>query len=386
MRTEAADLARRTAAGLIWEQGGGGGQKPGEGSVSRVRSTVGSACYDFACSSPKSAATFTPIRAGLQHWLSMLTLRQIEVIRAIMVTGTVGGAARLLNVSSPGVSRVMKHAESSLGMKLFSRRAGRYSPTREAHDIFAQINGVYEKVEDLGFVIARLKQGAGCELKIGSVPSISLVMVPRAIADVQRQQPGLLIEIDILKLEETIDYLLLGKGEAAVMSYKFEHPLLTFEPLATGRLKCVVPIGHALAKLKTVTAAEIVKYPLIGIDPNDPYGRVMAGIFNCGGLSYDLKIRARFGATVCALVTNGLGIAVIDEFTLAGDNWPGIRAIEIEEHTTFETFVAYRRDATLSSTCEHFIAMLRGHMQSLASRVRAPATVGPQRSQKVTSS
>jgi DNA-binding transcriptional LysR family regulator len=31
----------------------------------------------------------------------MLTLRQIEIIRAIMVTGTVAGAARLLNVSSP---------------------------------------------------------------------------------------------------------------------------------------------------------------------------------------------------------------------------------------------------------------------------------------------
>ena len=61
----------------------------------------------------------------------MLTLRQIEVIRAIMVTGTVGGAARLLNVSSPGISRIMKHAERrSVGVKLFSRRGGRYSPTR----------------------------------------------------------------------------------------------------------------------------------------------------------------------------------------------------------------------------------------------------------------
>ena len=45
----------------------------------------------------------------------MLTLRQIEVIRAIMVTGTVGGAARLLHVSAPGVSRTMKHAEGVLG-------------------------------------------------------------------------------------------------------------------------------------------------------------------------------------------------------------------------------------------------------------------------------
>ena len=117
----------------------------------------------------------------------MLTLRQIEVIRAIMITGSVGGAARLLNVSSPGISRVMKHAEGLLGLKLFSRKGGRYTPTREASDIFSQINGVYDKVEDLEFVIRRLKRGADLELKIGSVPSISNVMVPRAIADVRAQ-------------------------------------------------------------------------------------------------------------------------------------------------------------------------------------------------------
>ena len=248
----------------------------------------------------------------------MLTLRQIEVIRAIMVTGSVGGAARLLNVSSPGISRVMKHAEGLLGLKLFSRKAGRYTPTREANDIFSQINGVYDKVEDLQFLITRLKRGADAELKIGSVPSISNVMVPRAIADVRRKYPNLLIDIDILKIEEAINYLLLGKGEVVAVSHKVEHPMLTFEPLAKGRLKCIVPEGHPLARHERVPADQIVKYPLIGIDPNDPYGRIMAGIFSSHALSYEVTIRARFGSTVCALVTNGLGVAIIDEFTLAG--------------------------------------------------------------------
>jgi DNA-binding transcriptional LysR family regulator len=293
----------------------------------------------------------------------MLTLRQIEVIRAIMITGSVGGAARLLNVSSPGISRVMKHAEGLLGLKLFSRKGGRYTPTREASDIFSQINGVYDKVEDLEFVIARLKRGADLELKIGSVPSISNVMVPRAIADVRRKFPALLIDVDILKIEEAIDYLLLGKGEAVAVSHKLEHPMLIFEPLAQGRLKCIVPLGHPLARRERVSAAEIVKYPLIGIDPNDPYGRIMADIFSSRALSYEVTIRARFGTTVCALVTNGLGIAVIDEFTLAGDNWPGVRTIEIGEGTLFETYVAYRKDATLSSYCRHFVSSLRGHME-----------------------
>jgi DNA-binding transcriptional LysR family regulator len=158
----------------------------------------------------------------------MLTLRQIEVLRAIMVTGTVGGAARLLNVSSPGISRVMKHAETVVGVKLFNRKGGRYTPTREADAIFSQVNGVYDKVEDLQFVISRLRRGASTELRIASVPSIATAMVPRAIADVRRAFPNLLIEVDILKLEDAIDYILLGKGELVAMSYKLDHPMLTF--------------------------------------------------------------------------------------------------------------------------------------------------------------
>ena len=56
----------------------------------------------------------------------MLTLRQIEVIRAVMVAGSVAGAARMLNVAQPGVSRTMKHLETVLGIKLFVRKGGRY--------------------------------------------------------------------------------------------------------------------------------------------------------------------------------------------------------------------------------------------------------------------
>jgi DNA-binding transcriptional LysR family regulator len=188
-------------------------------------------------------------------------------------------------------------------------------------------------------------------------------MVPRAIADVRRRYPNLLIDIDILKIEEAINYLLLGKGEVVAVSHKVEHPMLTFEPLAKGRLKCIVPEGHPLAKRDRVPAEQIVKYPLIGIDPNDPYGRILASVFSNHGLAYEITIRARFGSTVCALVTNGLGVAIIDEFTLAADNWSNLRALEIAEPTSFQTYIAYRKDATLSSYCEHFIASLRGHME-----------------------
>jgi DNA-binding transcriptional LysR family regulator len=296
----------------------------------------------------------------------MLTLRQIEVIRAIMITGTVGGAARLLNVSSPGVSRAMKHAETLIGVKLFNRRGGRYSPTAQANAIFDQINSVYDKVEDLQFVISRIKRGADTELKIASVPSIGQVMVPRAVAELRKSLPNLSIDVDILKIEEAVDYLLLGKGELVALSYKLEHAMLAYEPLARGRLKCIVPEAHPLARVPRVTADQLVKYPLIGVDPDDPYGRIMAGLFASHALPYEVTIRARFGATVCALVSLGLGIAIVDEFTLAAEQWPRLRALDIAEPTTFQTYVVHRKDAPLSTYAARFVATLRGEMEAVA--------------------
>ena len=228
----------------------------------------------------------------------MMTLRQVEVIRAVMVTGTIGGAAKLLNVSAPGISRLVKYTERSLGIRFFQRQGGRYFPTPEARNIFEQINGVYKKVDDLTEIISKIGHGALSELRIGSVPSISQVMVPRAIERVRRRYPDLRIDINVLKIEEAIDFLLLGRGECVAMSYRLDHSGLDFLPLASGELFCIVPVGHQLAGRKQVSAAEIIRYPLIGIDPTDPYGRIMAEIFARKKLKYDITIRARFGTTV----------------------------------------------------------------------------------------
>ena len=109
-----------------------------------------------------------------------------------------------------------------------------------------------------------------------------------------------------------------------------------------------------------------MKYPLIGVDPNDPYGRIMAGLFASHDLHYEVTIRARFGSTVCALVSHGLGIAIVDEFTLAADQWPRLRALDIVEPTVFQTYIAHRKDVSLSSHAARFVAALRGEMEAVS--------------------
>lgn len=294
-----------------------------------------------------------------------LTLRQIEVIRAVMVAGTIAGAARLLNVSAPGLSRLVKYAEESAGVRLFDRSKGRFVPTAQARNIFNLLDIVYGKVEDLQEAISVMQRGAGQELTLASVPSIANVMVPQAVARMRSRFPELRFNIDLIKIEETIDYLLIGRGELMVLSSNLDHSVIDVEPLTSGRLLCVVPASSELALRDSISVHEMIKHPLIGINPKDPYGSIMTRVFREAGYEPTVDIMVRFGAVVCRMVAEGLGIAVIDEFTVAKESVPGIKMLEIENaDTRFETYVAYRNDRALSGLAMEFISQLRRVMQA----------------------
>lgn len=289
----------------------------------------------------------------------MLTLRQIEIIRAIMITGTVNGAAQMLNVSAPGISRAMKHAESLVGLRLFTRQHGRYAPTHAARDIFAQMQDVFRKIEDLQLAIGKVRRGAESSFSVAAVPSISQFVLPSAIARLRRKFPDLRMTLDVLKIEEAIDYLLLKKGEMAALSYKLDHPALHFQPLAPCSVMALAPADHPLAKKKRVSVAMLLEHPLIGFDPSEPYGRNLAQPFLDAGAALELAIQARYAHTVIGLVQRKLGVAVIDSFSVAGGAPAGVVKLPIDPPARFMTYVATNIDAPPSNYGESLIEFLR---------------------------
>ncbi len=65
-------------------------------------------------------------------------------------------------------------------------------------------------------------------------------------------------------------------------------------------------------------------------------------------MRYDITIRARFGSTVCALVQADLGIAIIDQFTVAHGAVPNVKLLRIAAPTRFDTYIATKAGALLS--------------------------------------
>ena len=44
-----------------------------------------------------------------------MRLRHVEIFHAVLTTGSLTGAARMLNISQPAASKVLQHAEQQLG-------------------------------------------------------------------------------------------------------------------------------------------------------------------------------------------------------------------------------------------------------------------------------
>lgn len=295
--------------------------------------------------------------------MSDLTLRQVEVIRAVMMTGTIQGAAEFLGVSSPGISRLLKHTEESLGIRLFERKAGLFAPASEATPVFEQIHQIYDKMTGLSFALERLKRGTESELAFAAMPSIAQFVAARAVMQVRNRFPELYIDLNVLKIEETVEYLLLERGEFVAASYAFDHPSLSFRKVGTGELVVILPEGHQLAHAPRLTVHEIASEPLIGVDGRDPYGRITAQPFTDAGLPRRLSVKARFAHTVVSLVRHGLGIAIIDEFSVAGATMPGLARVPLARPVPISVYIASKAGRVLSSYAEFAADRVRDELR-----------------------
>lgn len=145
-----------------------------------------------------------------------MNLRHIEVFHAVYVHGSVSAAARALNVSQPSVSKVLRHAEDSLGLELFQRVKGRLVPTQDAHSLFAEVADIHDRMHTLRQASRNLRDGRGSTLRISALPSLGLGAIPRAVAGFLARHSTTLFDLQTLHHDEIVRKLYERETDVAI--------------------------------------------------------------------------------------------------------------------------------------------------------------------------
>jgi len=288
-----------------------------------------------------------------------MNIRQIEIFRAVMQAGSITGAAQLLHVSQPGISRMLAHIELQLGLTLFERSRGRLRPTPEAQALYAEVEQVYQGVQRIDERARELKDGAGLRLRVLSSPSTSLELVPNAISDMNRQYPDAKLYLETHLVREMVSQLVRNEADVAISTLEIEHALLTSERLGSWGMVCVYPIGHAFDAYRSVPTRELLAEPLIGFAPDTPQGKLLAEWSGAHAATVQPRIVVRSGQTACALVASGAGISVVDELTARAWQGAGINYRPLLRAPTFNAYAVRHVHFPPSALAQAFVEKVK---------------------------
>lgn len=263
-----------------------------------------------------------------------MRLRHIEVFNAVMLTGSVSGAARLINVTQPAVSRILQHAELQLGFALFQRNKGRLTATSEALTLYPHIERLFGMLDEVQRLAVNLRTGESArELRLLTVLALSYEILPHAIKLFRVKHPEVTITVKALHSPQIVSTLALQEADVGFLLSPVTHPALSQQHLADGRVVCISPKGMLSARLLkrgSVTLADLSHVPVIGLDVLDPVGRSLNNACREAEVGLDIAITVQTYHSALALAHHGLGIALVDSCTAASVDLKRVDVLALE--------------------------------------------------------
>jgi DNA-binding transcriptional LysR family regulator len=267
-------------------------------------------------------------------------------------------AAERLGLDQSALSRRIKALEAKLGFPLLYRTTHAVRLT-EAGDAFYRANrevmGALDAAVDRARSAAR---GASGRLTVGYMTFAAVDLMPEAARRFRAAYPEIALE---LRYQPTLaQKLSLARGEidVALLLGPMDHADFATLSLSSAPLAAFVAAGHALARRKTVTLAEVAGEPaIVGTrEAWDFYRERVDEAFALGGHALSVAFEAADVVGLVGLVRAGLGVTVLPA-TMRRFCPEGVVARDLDSAARLATLAAWRRPA--SAHVERFVAELR---------------------------
>lgn len=287
-----------------------------------------------------------------------MNLRQIEVFRAILLSGSISDAAKQLHVSQPAVSRLLSYTEQRLGLTLFERIKGRLYATPEANRLFQEVETVYQGVQRVNEVAEDLIENRAGHLRIGCSPSLGHDLMPRAISRFYEKYPDARITLETQTPRTLLQSVLTQRVELGLAFTMETHPSVSAQLLYQNKMVVALHERNPLTAKKSIHIKELLDQPLIGYSTEIPVGQLLRKMWLDAGLTARPRTVVTQLHVACALVQAGAGVALIDELTATGPVWTQIQVRPIKPRLAVPVSILHGTFAPLSRMAQAFIDTL----------------------------
>lgn len=278
-----------------------------------------------------------------------MRLRHIEIFQAILQTGSVTGAASLLNISQPAASKALQHAEAQLGFSLFTRIRGKLEPTAEARILESATVRVFEDLQAVRRLALNLRTQEDQPLRIMTTPTLAHTLLPKIIPAWRQKYPSSPCELSTQHTRELVESLLLHDADIGFSLQDPMHPGLRVKALAQGRMLVIARSGYwsHQALQQPMSIEDLSDLPLIGLDSRDALGGLLTHHLSEASAAPRIEIRVQTYHLARSLVEAGMGLAIVDPFTAYSGVDGVLQVRELHPQVSVTLYALSRMDDTL---------------------------------------
>lgn len=244
-----------------------------------------------------------------------MNMRHIEAFRAVMISGSVIGAAKLLNVTQPGVSRTIALMELRLGYDLFQRKGRRLTPTSEGEALYREVEQLYVGIDRITQVAYDIRHHRAGALRLATLPALAHWLVPAVVAQFLATRPQVRVFVQTLPSTQIADLVATRQFDLGVVELPMSKSGVNVQPLPPAPIVAVLPVDHRLAVREMLTLGDLAGERLVLPSPQSYLRFQIDDAFNRGGVSPQVVAETPTSPFICALVAEGVGIGLVSTWT-----------------------------------------------------------------------
>lgn len=275
-----------------------------------------------------------------------MRVEQLEYITAVAQFGSFRRAAEELHISQPALSESVRNLERELGIGILDRGRSGTKISVAGRELMPHMLTAIEAIE-------RLRQVAGDQYRssrvvhLGTVTAATVPLLTPTIREFRETHPATQVEVVTAQQARIHASLLAGGMDLGLVNYlegEEVSPEFDTTELLHGRpVVCLKP-DSPLAAHTTIRPEDLAREPLIAMRPGYVMHRYVEHLFDGNAPSFSFSAD---GAEMGKLmVAQGLGVAVLPDYSVVGDPLETSGAItyrQIEGDDTAVLLVIQRR-------------------------------------------
>ncbi len=310
-----------------------------------------------AAASPEPLATATP--------------RQLEVFRAVVQTGGVSPAARMLAMSQPAVSYQLKQLEAAFGFLLFDRVRGRLMPTKEGTALAAEVERHFVGMREILRIAAQMRGQEAGQLNIGVLPALAFTVMPEVVARFRQTFPAVKVSLQTLSSPTIKDAVATSRLDLGFVANEVDTLGVRAVEFASHSAVIVVPRKHRLAKAETLQPRDLRGEAFVALNPEDATRKPIAEAFRKQGVELHVVAETPYALGVCALVEAGVGIGLVNPLSILGAYRAALKTVPFQPEIRFRHLMLLPPHRPHGRALREFVALARAVHQTMASGARA---------------